>query len=257
MEKSSHSAIVWFRKGLRLHDNPAFVEACRRSRRVYPVFIIDPHFAKPDIVGVNRYNFLLETLSDLHGSLVKLGSRLYVVQGKPDEELPLLFDQWNIDLLTFESDTEPYARQRDARISVFCESKGIRLSTHSSHTLFHPEAYLSKAKGNIPSTYQSFQKIFAACGRVRDPVPVPTSGEVPSVSEEDRDNQLYNVPTLVELGYTETPTTSFRGGETEALARLQRLVIDRPQWVAAFEKPNTHPNSLEPSTTVNLSCELS
>ena len=28
--------------------------------KVYPVFVLDPHFAKPEFVGVLRYNFLLE-----------------------------------------------------------------------------------------------------------------------------------------------------------------------------------------------------
>lgn len=41
----------------------------------------------------------------------------------------------------------------------------------------------------------------------------------------------------------------FRGGESEALARLDRH-MRRQAWVAAFEKPKTEPNSLEPSTTV-------
>ena len=33
-------------KGLRLHDNPALLEACRDAQHVYPVFVIDPHFIK-------------------------------------------------------------------------------------------------------------------------------------------------------------------------------------------------------------------
>jgi cryptochrome len=33
-------------QGLRLHDNPALLEACRQAQHVYPVFIIDPFFLK-------------------------------------------------------------------------------------------------------------------------------------------------------------------------------------------------------------------
>lgn len=33
-------------QGLRLHDNPALVEACTGSTHVYPIFIIDPFFLK-------------------------------------------------------------------------------------------------------------------------------------------------------------------------------------------------------------------
>jgi deoxyribodipyrimidine photolyase len=31
-------------QGLRLHDNPALVEACKGASSVYNVFVIDPHF---------------------------------------------------------------------------------------------------------------------------------------------------------------------------------------------------------------------
>jgi DNA photolyase len=63
--KKHKVAIHWFRKGLRLHDNPSLLEACTTSSKVYPIFIIDPWFAKPDKVGINRYSFLLESLTDL------------------------------------------------------------------------------------------------------------------------------------------------------------------------------------------------
>jgi hypothetical protein len=58
----THS-IFWFRKGLRLHDNPALLAAIRGSSYLFPVFILDPWFLKPERVGVNRLNFLLESLS--------------------------------------------------------------------------------------------------------------------------------------------------------------------------------------------------
>lgn len=38
-------------------------------------------------------------------------------------------------------------------------------------------------------------------------------------------------------------------GETEGLRRMEVSLLDE-RWVAQFEKPNTSPNSLEPSTTV-------
>ena len=49
--------------------------------------------------------------SDLDQGLRRLGSRLFVLQGKPAETFPLLFARWKVTRLTFESDTEPYARK--------------------------------------------------------------------------------------------------------------------------------------------------
>jgi cryptochrome len=95
-------AVHWFRKGLRLHDNPALVKAAASAAQVYPVFCLDPAFAKPDVVGINRYSFMLECLGDLDRSLRALGSRLFVIRGKPEEAIPLFVDRLKATLVTFE-----------------------------------------------------------------------------------------------------------------------------------------------------------
>ena len=167
-------AIHWFRKGLRLRDNPALLEACSSCSSVYPVFIIDPHFCKPDIVGINRYNFLLESLHDLDRSLRSLGSRLFVIRGKPEKTFPLLFRKWDVNLLTYEADTEPYSLLRDVKINELAASAGVTVSTHASHTLHDMEYYMSKCpNGNIPRSYGAFQKLFGLLSPPRKPVHTP------------------------------------------------------------------------------------
>ena len=53
------SVIHWFRKGLRLHDNPALLGAVERAAKdgllVRPVYILDPWFVKNARVGPNRF----------------------------------------------------------------------------------------------------------------------------------------------------------------------------------------------------------
>jgi cryptochrome len=102
------AAIHWFRKGLRLHDSPALIKAVASAARVYPVFCIDPAFANADVVGINRYSFLLECLRDLDRGLRALGSRLFVVRGRPEEQLPLLVERWGVTLVTWEVRIRPH-----------------------------------------------------------------------------------------------------------------------------------------------------
>ena len=54
------STLLWLRKGLRLHDNPALCAAIEGSSHLYPVFCLDPWFVKSGRIGANRMNFLLE-----------------------------------------------------------------------------------------------------------------------------------------------------------------------------------------------------
>ena len=159
MSKSS-SAIHWFRKGLRLHDNPALCQACAQATTVYPVFILDPHFSNPEIVGVNRYSFLLQTLRDLDESLKNVGSRLYLFRGNPKNIFPILFDQWNINILTYEKDTEPYAITRDLNIQEIAKNQNVEVDVHSSHTLHDMDSYKPITGTNHKTTYAAFVSFF-------------------------------------------------------------------------------------------------
>lgn len=56
------NSVHWFRKGLRLHDNPALQEALSEADSVRCVYILDPWFAGAANVGINRWrsDFALE-----------------------------------------------------------------------------------------------------------------------------------------------------------------------------------------------------
>lgn len=64
-------------QGLRLHDNPALLEAAK-AQKLVAVFCLDPWFTKAENVGVNRMRFLLDSLEDLHANLQKRKSQLLV-----------------------------------------------------------------------------------------------------------------------------------------------------------------------------------
>ena len=84
---SSPATLLWFRKGLRLHDSPALHAAVSGSGALYPVFILDPNMVRPDRLGVNRLAFLLGTLRELDAELRQRGSRLTVLRGEPLPQL--------------------------------------------------------------------------------------------------------------------------------------------------------------------------
>ena len=62
--------------------------------------------------------------------------RLFVIQGKPEEELPQLFKKWKISQLTFEFDHEPDGRARDSKISELASEDGIQVETKVCHSLY-------------------------------------------------------------------------------------------------------------------------
>ncbi|XP_062617610.1 cryptochrome-1-like [Saccostrea cucullata] len=241
-------AIHWFRKGLRLHDNPALLAAIKIAEDVKPVFILDPWFPKNANVGINRWRFLLQTLQNLDDNLKKINSRLYVVRGKPAEVFPQLFKDWGVSHLTFEEDTEPYAVKRDAEITKLAEQHKVKVTSCVSHTLYDTQRTISKNGGKAPLTYQRLQTVLSSLGPPPKPTDSPT--ECKTTTESDHDKK-YGVPSLEDLGKSEADCGPllFPGGETEALRRMESM-IQKNNWICTFEKPKTEPNTLEPSTTV-------
>uniref|UniRef100_A0A8B9HQE9 Cryptochrome-1 n=1 Tax=Astyanax mexicanus TaxID=7994 RepID=A0A8B9HQE9_ASTMX len=104
--------IHWFRKGLRLHDNPSLRESIQGADTVRCVYILDPWFAGSSNVGINRWRFLLQCLEDLDASLRKLNSRLFVIRGQPTDVFPRLFKVLQIFMSMFISNyiSEPYCK---------------------------------------------------------------------------------------------------------------------------------------------------
>ncbi|XP_077211292.1 DNA photolyase family protein isoform X1 [Tasmannia lanceolata] len=251
------NSLIWFRKGLRIHDNPALEYACKDSNHLYPLFVLDPHFLAPDPSafspgsarsGLNRIQFLLESLIDLDSSLKKLGSRLLLFRGDPVQILVRLLKQWNIGKLCFEYDTDPYSQVRDQQVKDFASLSGIEVFSPVTHTLFNPADVIQKNGGKTPLSYQSFVKL------VGQPLPplAWTLCRLPPVGSVG-DYGLLSVPTIKELGYgdiKEEEFSPFRGGESEALKRLKQSLDDK-EWVANFEKPKGDPSAfLKPATTI-------
>ncbi|XP_022085334.1 cryptochrome-2-like isoform X2 [Acanthaster planci] len=250
---AKHRSLHWFRKGLRLHDNPSLLAAVKDSQEFRAIFVLDPVFVKSGTVGINRWRFLLQSLRDLDEGLKRLGSRLYVLRGKPTEVFPDIFKSWQISHLTFEHDTEPYAKIRDEAVTTIAEEHGVRVTQKTSHTLYDIQSILKANGGKPPSTYQSLLSVLSKMPPPRKPEPALSKEHLKDCKlpvGTDHDGE-FGVPSLEELGLdpNDAGPVLFPGGETEALQRMEEH-LERQDWVCKFEKPKTEPNTLSPSTTV-------
>lgn len=246
---SNVTAIYWFRKAHRLHDNPALNYALENSSKVYPIFILDPWFVKNYKVGPNRWRFLQQSLQDLNERLERKKSRLIVLRGPALDVLEQYMTKWKVNLLCYENDTEPYSRVRDAQVGELAKRLEVRVETRWTHTLYDPN-YLLKRNGNkVTYTYVSMGALLSKIGDPDRPV-AEYAHDFPSLTGLVEPG-AHPVPTLHELGVDEKDCGPllYPGGESEALRRLKESMKNE-NWVAKFEKPMTSPNSLKPSTTV-------
>lgn len=103
--------IVWFRRDLRLDDNPAWASATQSHDRVLALFVLDRHLWQS--ASQRRRAQLAANLRELDRSLASLGGRLRVLDGDPVEVVPRVAGS---DTVYWNADVSPYATRRDAAV---------------------------------------------------------------------------------------------------------------------------------------------
>ena len=106
------TALLWFRRDLRLADHPALLAACDAADEVLPIFVLDDVLRQP--AGPARLSFLYRTLRDLQE---RTGGALRVVHGKPGTVIPQLVRDSGSQSVHISSDHGPYGRKRDAGVA--------------------------------------------------------------------------------------------------------------------------------------------
>eukprot|EP00762_Andalucia_godoyi_P002529 ANDGO_02732.mRNA.1 (6-4)DNA photolyase len=251
-------SLLWFRKCLRLHDNPALIYAADGADEVFPVFVLDPWFVKSGRVGPVRLKFLHEALVDLDRQLhQKFQSRLIVLHGNPVDLIPKLVRDLGICKLCFERDTEPYAMDRDEAIlqSVYQHSKSVKMYVPTSHTLFDPDDIIHANDGSPPKTYQTFLNAMSKFAPRGPLLPLNQPQRVPSY-DMSYFSSLHKGTDLLEAEFKKNGNCSsfpFSGGESKGLEIMTKWVDERVRDIWTFEKPRTAPTDFGPASTTQLS----
>ncbi|WP_029290142.1 deoxyribodipyrimidine photo-lyase [Cellulomonas sp. HZM] len=110
------TSVQWFRRDLRLADNPSLVAAVRRARddggEVVPLFVVDPALWRSS--GAPRLTHLAASLAALDAQVRDGGGRGLVVRhGRPEQAVAELSREVGATSVHVSGATEPYGRRRD------------------------------------------------------------------------------------------------------------------------------------------------
>lgn len=128
--------LFWFRRDLRLYDNPGLFNSLKHEENVLPVFIFDTAILEKLPVNDLRVQFIHETVSKLKKQLQKQKCDLLVEFGSPVEVYKKLLEKYPIKAVYTNHDYEPYARTRDEKIAKLCAKKKIEFKTFKDHAIF-------------------------------------------------------------------------------------------------------------------------
>ena len=132
--------IHWFRRDLRLRDNPALSGAAARSGgRVMPLFILDDAILRAPRTGAARVAFMIAALRDLDAGLRARGSRLVVRRGRPSDVLRDLVGATGTIGVSWNRDYTPFARQRDQHIEAMLRDLNVATFIAADAVIMEPD----------------------------------------------------------------------------------------------------------------------
>lgn len=134
--------IHWFRRDLRVAGNLALKYNWEKSQgKVLGIFCFDSKFLSRPDMSFNRFQFFLDTMSELKKELNLIGSDLLVLDVGPKAAFADLLSKLNNEnislpsLVTWGRDYEPFAKKRDKEMFQFFEEQNIKTYNHRDHLL--------------------------------------------------------------------------------------------------------------------------
>jgi deoxyribodipyrimidine photo-lyase len=201
------SAIVWFRRDLRLYDNPALRAALDAHERVIPVFCLDDRLLHGRHASGPRTQFMLECLADLDGSLRDCGSGLVVRHGRPEEELASLVRETGAEAVHFASDVTPFARARGDAVRRAIKDVGAARCPHPGLTVVDQPGEVRTRQGKPQTVFTHYYNAWDGEPR-RDVLGAPR--KMPALPSRLAKGSL---PSLAALGLEQEVEDPAPGGE--------------------------------------------
>ena len=180
------TAVCWFRRDLRLADNPALAAAIAYGR-VVPLFILDDGAPENERPGGAARWWLHHSLAALRDRIARGGGTLVLRRGNPAEILPEIAGETGASNVVWNRCYEPGAIRRDAALQARLRTDGIACDNHNSALLFEPWTIAAGTGG----PYKVFTPFWRAClAAPAPPRPAPAPAVLPGPRQPVRSENL-------------------------------------------------------------------
>jgi deoxyribodipyrimidine photo-lyase len=238
------ATVAWFRRDLRLDDNPAWDDACGGEAPVIALYVLDP--VPLATAGPLRRDLLACHLRALDAELRAGGGGLLVLEGDPRDLVPAVVTAVGAARLVLNADPSAYARRRDRAVCDRVVKAGAAVTAHWGSLVQPPGAVVSPSTGRVHRVFTPFHRAWAQ-------VPwVPWPGHPSARATPADPRRLARV--LGDLPLVDVPTPAappvMAPGEHAAVERLQRWLDEVDGYGARRDRPD------DPTGTSHLSADL-
>ncbi len=181
-----------------MDDNTGLSHALKSGLRVLPLFIFDTNITEELPGDDHRISFIYRTLVSLNRELGEMGSSLCVKKGDQVRIWEELTREYEIGSVFLNKDYEPYAIERDEKITSFLNKSGIGFLKFKDQVIFE-ETEILKSDNNPYTIFTPYKNRWIQ--KLKEKPPSSTYNEgLPSMFYQ----YSFPFPSLEELGFRQS-----------------------------------------------------
>ena len=228
MTTKFENGLFIFRRDFRIIDNNGLNLLNERCKNIYTIFIFTPE----QVGSGNKYKsdnsvqFMIESLQDLASQISKAGGHLYTFFGHNDKVVEDCIKAWDINIVCFNLDITPYAKERDAKIIKLCEHLKTYVMYDYDYYLHQPGTILNGSG----EPYQKFTPYYESCLKKK----VEAPAKMRKLHLKKSDAHIPNKITLEQAltKFTKVnPDILVHGGRPDAIKTLKTALRTQTHYV--------------------------
>ncbi len=220
--------LVWFTNNLRVDDNAALTEACKKQGKVMGIYCFDPRHFELNKYGFKkterfRTKFLLESVRELSNNLLKKNISLLVYFDTPENVFKKVVSEHAIGAVFLQN--EWTSEEVKVIESVKKLVPNVVFNTFYDQFLFHPNDIPYSNIQSLPQVFTVFRK------ECEKKVSVKNTLSIGALPLDNLVENTTSIPHITDLGFNafqvhENSAFPFKGGENNALARIENYFFE-------------------------------
>ena len=231
------TAIVWFRRDLRLADQPALSAALARHERVIPLYIHAPEEEGDWAPGGAQRWWLHHSLAALADRLAGAGAPLTIRLGPSQQALGDLLDETDAEAVYWNRLYEPLLIARDRGIKTWLrKTRGIDAESFNAALLYEPWQ-VETGQGQPYRVFTPFWKRISGYGLPDTVEPAPQL--IPGLAHAPASESIAALGLRPKIPWHEGLEANWQPGEAGAQGRLDQFCTDT---VGDYGEDRDHPS---------------
>ena len=208
--------IMWFRKDLRLHDNPA-LEAAAKNADVFPIYIYDKIDSEERDLGSASKVWLYNSLKALN---LSIGDKLHYYSGNPENILIDLIQNNKISGVYWNRCYEPFSISRDTRIKRILLDSNIKVESYNGSLIREPWEILKDDNTPYKVFTPFFKKAYLPLDNITD-----SNFDVSNINyvSKNRTKNIDSLNMLNNLSWENDVINSWNIGEVAAIQKAKKF----------------------------------